>query len=440
MLSISDIHTSFLRCKGVSTDSRKVSPSSFFVAIRGEKFDGNDYVHQALSQGAKYCLVDRETLKDLPGCLYVPNTLVALQRLAAYHRSRFDIPVLALTGSNGKTTTKELINIVLSAKYRVLCTNGNFNNHLGVPLTILRITDDHELAVIEMGANHGGEINWLCQIAQPTIGIITNIGNAHLEGFGSLQGIRDGKHELYRYLDTHSGLIFANGEELSMSDFKTYGYRNAVSFNRDKITGTLRHINFVKDNKWCTLDLVTKEGDVLRTHTNLYGEYNLQNIFAAACIGSWFGVDPEKICENLVTYQSSNNRTQLIEQNGNVYYLDAYNANPTSVTNALNFFMSIEGENKMIVLGDMLELGAEEDEYHRTIIDSLDTSKVSKVLLAGPIYNRVCHQRTIDDNVLTFDSSDSLISWLKKNPFKNAQILVKGSRGMRLEKILTQAI
>ena len=439
VLRVSDIHTCFLQCQEVCTDSRKVTHSSFFVAIRGENFDGNAYVDQALSQGAKYCLVDRESLKDRSHCLYVPNTIAALQRLAAYHRSQFDIPVLALTGSNGKTTTKELINIVLSAKYRVLCTKGNYNNHLGVPLTLLRIKDEHELAIIEMGANHGGEIDWLCQIAQPTLGIITNIGNAHLEGFGSLRGIRDAKNELYRYLDSHKGLIFANGEEPSMFDFATYGYRNSLSFEKNGISGTLDQINFNTDEPWCTLDLVTRQGEVLSTRTNLYGTYNLQNIFTAACIASWFGVDPLDIRKTLQMYQSSNNRTQLVEQDGNTYYLDAYNANPTSVTHALNFFMSVEGQNKVIVLGDMLELGSEEERYHRSIINSLDTSRVSKILLVGPIFQRVSNQITGSNKFMTFNSSESLLHWLKENPLRNAQVLIKGSRGIRLERILDQA-
>lgn len=439
VLRVSDIYTCFLQCEEVCIDSRKVNPSAFFVAIRGENFDGNDYVNQALAKGAKFCLVDRKSLEDHPQCLYVPNTLVALQRLATYHRRQFDIPVLALTGSNGKTTTKELINTVLSAKYEVLCTRGNFNNHLGVPLTLLRIREEHELAIVEMGANHGGEIDWLCQLAQPTLGIITNIGNAHLEGFGSLQGIRDAKHELYRYLDSHQGLILANAEENSMSDFESYGYRNAFSFRRNVIPGTLDQINLRSETKWCAIDLCTSDGEVLTTRTNLYGQYNLQNVFAAACIGSWFGVDAESIQQSLQTYQSSNNRTQLVKQNGNTYYLDAYNANPTSVANALSFFLSVEGENKMVVLGDMLELGAEEDKYHLTIIHSLYKSKVSKIFLVGPIYQRVYEKQSPNPNILTFDSSESFLSWLRKNPFQDAQVLVKGSRGMRLERILVQA-
>lgn len=439
VLRVSDIYTRFLQCKEVCTDSRKVTPSSFFVAIRGENFDGNEYIDQALSQGAKFCLVDRKSLKDHTQCLYVPNTLVALQRLAAFHRRQFDIPVLALTGSNGKTTTKELTNIVLSAKYRTLCTKGNYNNHLGVPLTLLRIKEEHELAIIEMGANHGGEIDWLCQIAQPTLGIVTNIGSAHLEGFGSLQGIRDAKNELYRYLDTHKGLIFANGEEPSMSDFASYGYRNSVSFRKDDIPGTIDQINFDTDQKWCTLDLITCKGEVLSTRTNLYGRYNLQNIFTAACIGSWFEVDPHSIRHGLQMYQSSNNRTQLVERDGNTYYLDAYNANPTSVTNALDFFLSLEGENKVLILGDMLELGPEEEKYHLSIINSLDISRVSKVFLVGPIFQRMSAKMTAGKKILTFSSSENLLSWLEKHPFRNAQILVKGSRGIRLERILDQA-
>jgi UDP-N-acetylmuramoyl-tripeptide--D-alanyl-D-alanine ligase len=422
--SIASLYEKFLSCDFVSTDSRADQTNSLFFALNGPNFKGAKFAHQALEKGARFAVTEDEEMAS-DRCLYVENTLETLQKLALYHRKKLSIPVVGITGSNGKTTTKELINAVLSQKFNTLYTQGNLNNHIGVPLTLLRLKPEHEIAIIEMGANHPGEIQMLCEIALPTHGIITNIGKAHLEGFGSLEGVARAKSELYRFIDEHQGTIFLNTnsdhlQRMSRRIETKITYPNASDF---------LHLEMAE----ATPQVVYKSENGTEVTTHLMGSYNFDNIAAAVCIGKYFGVEEEKINEGIANYIPANNRSQVIRKNSNFILLDAYNANPSSMEAAIKNFGASTGSPKVLIVGDMFELGPESKEEHQKLGELIAAQPIEKVILCGKEMQAAAK---VNPAFLHFETKPELENWLKQNPITNSYFLIKGSRGMGLETLL----
>ena len=412
-------------CKSyrVSTDSRNIEPASVFFALKGERFDGNDFALEVAEKGvASLVVADRQTLPDHPRIVKVKDSLEALQGLAMYHRLMMKhLKVLAITGTNGKTTTKELVSAVLSRKYRTIYTQGNFNNHIGVPLTLLRITPDTEFAVVEMGANHPGEIKTLAGLACPDYGIITNIGKAHLEGFGSFEGVIKTKNELYENLKANGKTAFVNaGNPLLMDlsqtlDRHTYGTVNADCMVEAEACAPYLSVNW--------------EGQTIRTR--LVGSYNFENVAAAIAVGRHFGVSKPDIKEALEYYQPTNSRSQVIEGKNRII-MDAYNANPTSMSASVKNFRDICGDNALLILGDMRELGDASEQEHKTILELLKNSGFHQAYLVGPCFS----QFNDNPDYLTFANVNDLMAYLRQHPVEGHTILVKGSHSIQLEKAL----
>ncbi|MEI7500375.1 MAG: UDP-N-acetylmuramoyl-tripeptide--D-alanyl-D-alanine ligase [Bacteroidota bacterium] len=411
----------------VSTDSRQVQPGSLFFALKGESFNGNEFATLALKHGASYAIVDEPKYADNDRFILVKDVLSTLQEMARHHRLQFNIPVIAITGSNGKTTSRELINSVLSKKYRTLATKGNLNNHIGVPLTLLSINAETDLAIIEMGANHPGEIDFLCRIAYPNFGLITNIGKAHLEGFGSFEGVIRTKTELSNFLKDRDGIMFLNnGDELlkihvECPNIFTYGPPPA----------DVALLNVVSD-PFVKMGIGFSDKSLIFIESNLYGSYNAGNILSAACIGQQFSISPEEIKTAIEEYHPGNNRSQILKTDHNLLILDAYNANPSSMEAALTMFAETTYIKKMVILGDMLELGNEADHEHRKILGLLDHLKFQQVFLVGNIFTRLNTNR---ENIC-FHDTDLARMWLEHHKIENSTILVKGSRGIKLEKLV----
>jgi len=421
------IYQLFLEHPVISTDSRKIYPGSLFFALKGESFNGNEFASRALDQGASYAIVDEAAFAIHDRFILVKDVLSTLQDLARHHRMQMNIPVIAVTGTNGKTTTKELIQSVLSASFRTLATEGNLNNHIGVPLTLLKMTSHTEIAVIEMGANHVGEIDFLCRIAQPGYGIITNIGRAHLEGFGGFAGVILTKTELYRFLNKVNGMAFLNGNDALLKENAT-GLRQITYGNPPADLQTMA----VKADPMVsvTLDFKNQKGVVI--HSNLYGGYNSDNISAAACIGQHFMVPPDLIKAAIENYRPTNNRSQVMQTAHNLLILDMYNANPSSMEAALMAFSMADYSGKTVILGDMLELGPESDEEHRRIIQILKGMHLEHVYLVGPCFTRI---NTIREFICFTDAALAMM-WFQHHPIENTTVLIKGSRGIKLEKLI----
>ena len=422
--TIPALYNKFLTCDFVSTDSRADQQNSMFFALNGPNFKGAKFAQTALEKGARFAIVeDAEMASDR--CLYVENTLETLQQLALHHRKQLSIPVIGITGSNGKTTTKELTNAVLSQKFHTLFTIGNLNNHIGVPLTLLRIKPEHEMAIIEMGANHGGEIDMLCRIALPTHGLITNIGKAHLEGFGSLEGVARAKSELYRFVDETNGTIFLN----TNSDHLQRMSRRIESKITYPNAGDFLHLELLE----ATPNILFKDEAGQEVKTHLMGAYNFDNIAAAACIGKFFGVPAGKINEALANYIPANNRSQIIEKNTNFILLDAYNANPSSMEAAIKNFGSSAGNPKVLIVGDMFELGTESESEHRKLGELIAQQPIETVWLCGKEMKAAAQ---VNPAFRHFETKAELENHLKENPVKNSYLFIKGSRGMGLETLL----
>ena len=422
--NIASLYQKFLTCDFVSTDSRADQTNALFVALNGPNFKGAKFAEAALAKGARYALVEDEEMAS-NRCLYVKNTLETLQQLALYHRQQLSIPVIGITGSNGKTTTKELTNAVLSRKFKTLFTQGNLNNHIGVPLTLLRLKPEHEIAIIEMGANHPGEIDMLCRIALPTHGIITNIGKAHLEGFGSLEGVARAKSELYRFVADTNGTIFLNTNSehlvrMSRSITNKITYPNA---------GNFLHLELLE----ATPNVVYKTETGAPVKTHLMGTYNFDNIAAAACIGKYFEVPETEINAALAEYIPANNRSQVIQKNSNFILLDAYNANPSSMEAAIKNFGSSAGNPKVLIVGDMFELGPESEAEHRKLGELIAAQPIEKVLLCGKEMKAAA---AVNPDFIYFETKAELENYLKQHPVTNSRLLIKGSRGMGLETLL----
>ena len=417
------IYEHYCKSYQVSTDSRHIEPASVFFALKGECFDGNDFALEVAEQGvASLVVADRPSLPDHPHIIKVKDSLEALQELARHHRLQMSgLQVLAITGTNGKTTTKELVSAVLSRKYRTIYTQGNFNNHIGVPLTLLRITPDTEFAVVEMGANHPGEIKTLANLACPDYGIITNFGKAHLEGFGSFEGVIRTKNELYENLNANGKTAFVNVDNPLLAD---------LSKTLNRHTYGTGHADCVVKPLACDPYLsVSWEGQTIQTR--LVGSYNFENVAAAIAVGHHFGVSRSDIKEALEQYQPTNSRSQVIEGKNRII-MDAYNANPTSMSASVRNFREICGDQALLILGDMRELGDASEQEHKTILELLKTSGFHHAFLVGPCFSRY------NDNpdYLTFATVDDLVAYLNGHPVEGRTILVKGSRGIQLEKAL----
>ncbi len=433
-INTAQLYEIFRQHPKVVTDSRQVQPGCLFFALRGAHFDGNQFAGQALAQGAAFAIVDDVQLAHHTQHLLVPNVLEALQDLARHHRRQFDIPVVGITGSNGKTTTKELIANVLATHYKVHFTHGNLNNHIGVPLTLLAMPADTQIAVIEMGANHQGEIDLLARIAEPTHGLITNIGKAHLEGFGGIEGVKKGKSELYRFLIQRDGTLFINAGEAFLQEL-------AAGANRQILYGKLLPpsptpnvipVQLIGEQPFVSVSFFDEDGRTVAVHSQLPGAYNFGNIASAIALGKHFGVPATQIKTAIEAYQPANMRSQVIRQGSNTYILDAYNANPTSTAEALRSFAQMPAEHKIVILGDMLELGEYAAEEHAYIARLAASLGFAQVVLTGPIYGGLPKM----DGITQLPEAASVTAWLKEQNLHAAHILLKGSRGMAMERVL----
>lgn len=428
-MEISELYEIFKKHPIVTTDTRNCPPNSVFFALKGEIFNGNKFAQQAIDSGCSYAIVDEAEYATSPNILLVEDSLKVLQKLANHHRKTFKIPVLAITGSNGKTTTKELVMTVLGKEYNVLATEGNYNNHIGVPLTLLRMKKEHDIAIIEMGANHLGEIKALAEIAEPNFGLITNIGRAHLEGFGSYENIIKGKGELYDFIrNTKDGKIFIDSSNPTLMKISEglgrieYGLNSKDSLF---VTGTVLESSPYLSFEWC----MASNCHTVSTH--IVGDYNLPNALAAISIGKYFGVKSDLINQAIAEYQPTNNRSQLKKTEKNMLIIDAYNANPTSMRAALNNFSTLKVNHKVVILGDMKELGPDTAEEHQRIADLIASSnEFEKVFLVGEYFS---HVKT---NYSQFINFEEFKESLQKQPIEDSYVLLKGSRGMQLEKCI----
>ena len=433
-MNIEELYAIYREHPIVTTDSRKCPEGSIFFALKGETFDGNNYAVQALRQGCAFAVVDNpDVASQDERLILVPDVLKALQELAAHHRKVWGGPVLQITGTNGKTTTKELIAAVLSEGKRVLYTEGNLNNHIGVPLTILRIRSSHDIAVIETGANHPGEIADLCQIVGADYGLITNVGRAHLEGFGSFEGVKRTKGELYDDLHSRGCQIFLNAfddELLQMALQRGFALqKDALPYVEGRVSKVAPFVEMQwqagNDQPWHTVQ------------TNLVGAYNIANLRAAVTVGLFFGIAPEQIDHALAAYKPTNSRSELRQAGSNRLIVDAYNANPSSMAAALTNFSFVEGEHKMVILGDMRELGTESQNEHKRIIEQLQGMNLERIWLVGDEFSRACPtpSTTIPCPVRLFRDVDAVKAALKEEPLTNATILIKGSNSTKLHQL-----
>ena len=417
----------FKESSGLSTDSRSISRGQIFFALWGEKYNGNQYAAEALAKGASWAIIDDPAFETEKTVL-VDDTLTELQKLATHHRKELKSTVVAITGTNGKTTTKELLSTVLARKFRVHSTNRNLNNQIGVPLTILSAAEGTEIMIVEMGANHIGEIRTLCLIARPDYGIITNIGTAHIQGFGSFEGVVKAKTELYEYLRKVNGIAFYNDKDTILSE-KIYRMLNrAVPFSEP--TGAELNVEHESSNLNLCLS-VTYLHKTYKIKTNLFGAYNIENIKAAIATGLFFGVEMEDISDAIEKYIPGNNRSQILVTKNNTLICDCYNANPVSMRMAIESFAAIKAENKTCILADMLELGDRSEEEHVRIHKVLSDNNLRNVMLAGPIFHKV----SAGFRFKTFTSVSRLAEYLKTKPVRGNHVLIKGSRGMALEQI-----
>ncbi|MDG1841652.1 MAG: UDP-N-acetylmuramoyl-tripeptide--D-alanyl-D-alanine ligase [Crocinitomicaceae bacterium] len=418
----------FYKSSGVSTDTRKIQNNCLFIALKGDNFNGNSFSKQAINKGASFAIVDEKEFADNKQIFLVNDSLLFLQALARHHRKKINKPVIGITGTNGKTTTKELINCVLSVKYNVLATKGNLNNHIGVPLTLLEITPKTDLAVIEMGASKPGDIKELCDIALPNYGIITNIGNAHMEGFKTSEGVFKTKMELFDYIENTGGSFIYNGLD-STFDVINELYNKAKLFkfgDRDFINANLINADPLLDFSW--KDASGYENNI---KTKLVGSYNLANFLVAIVFGHLFKIESKKINKALCEYTPSNNRSQLAYSKSNQIIIDCYNANPSSMKAALKSIKESNKKNKVVILGDMLELGQDSQKEHQSLLDLAKKYKL-EVYAVGEIFNSI-QSDTIKNK---FKTSDQALKHFTKKPIKNSVVLVKGSRGIALEKLI----
>ncbi len=424
-MELNQIHHLFLKSSGTSTDTRNIKQDSLFFALKGANFNGNTFAHQALESGANYAVIDQVVHPTDERFILVDDVLETLQALASFHRNHLGLPIIALTGSNGKTTTKELIHAVLKLHFKTVATVGNLNNHIGVPLTLLSMTADTEIGIVEMGANHAKEIAMLCEIAQPNMGYITNFGKAHLEGFGSEEGVVKAKSELYDFLKANTGLIILNSDDgKQVAQVGTYD--NVYTFSQSletslnvKLTATQPFLNVALKNT--------------TIKTNLVGAYNFCNVAAALTIGIYFKLSPLQLKNGIEAYVPENNRSQIIQKISNEILLDAYNANPSSMDVALENFKGIQNQHKLAILGDMFELGTTSAKEHLAVVNQAILTKDCSFYFVG---SHFFEQKIHHPNLLFFETFQDLQIHLEKTTISNTSILIKGSRGMALERVL----
>lgn len=418
----------------ITTDSRKISPGAVFFALTGDNFNGNRFAAQALEKGCSYAVIDQHKYKVNDKCILVDNVLLTLQKLANYHRKKFDIPIIAVTGTNGKTTTKELITHALSTKYRVKATKGNLNNHIGVPLTLFTIDAKTEIAVVEMGANHIGEIAALCTIAQPGFGLITNIGKAHLEGFGSLNGVIQAKGEMYDYIAKNNGNVFMNADnkllnrlisEKNLNNIISYGKQPKARYRGEP----------VNDTEFATVKL-TENNENYIVKTRLVGSYNFENIMAAIAVARYFMVSIDQIIKALESYVPENNRSQYITTGSNNLIMDAYNANPTSMKTAIQHFAKKNSKKTTVILGDMLELGEDSEKEHKQIVELILSTDFNNAFFVGNYFLKTITDEQASMITGAFANVEQLANYLQENPLLDQTILIKGSRKIQLEKLV----
>ena len=425
-MDIQNLYSLFQSSKGVSIDSRSIKKDEIYFSIKGQNFDGNSFAFDALDKGAKFSIVDDPKLKNQNNkIIFVENSLKELQNLSKYNRSKSDVKVIGLTGSNGKTTTKNLIYSVLSQKYNTLCTSGNLNNHIGVPLTLLNIKSDTEIAVIEMGANHIGEIENLCQICMPDIGLITNFGSAHLEGFGDLKGVIKGKTELYKYLIKNYGhILINNDDQIQKEECKTDLYS---SFGKDNSSDFV--FEYIKED-----DRLVLLNNNYSYNCKIYGAYNFPNIASAISIGKILDLDSDQIQNGLSKFKTEENRSEVLQYKGNIIYLDAYNANPSSMIAAIDNFNKEIKDNKILILGDMLELGNLSKDEHKKIINHLYEIDFEAVYLVGETFTSI---NITDSRFKKFNDTKELMNGIDLTKINNKSILIKGSRSIGLEELIS---
>ncbi len=424
MNKIELLYSYFIRSSGVSTDTRDNVKDKIFFALSGANFNGNTFSSQAIENGAIISVIDDPKYNTGKNCFLVDNVLETFQELARYHRVKSGVKVLGITGSNGKTTTKELISSVLSGAFEIISTKGNLNNHIGVPLTLLSIKESTKIAVVEMGANHIGEIRVLCEIAMPDIGIITNIGKAHLEGFGSYQGVVTAKNELYTYLIENDRYLIVNSDDKLLMDLSDKAKRITYGRNNATIEGELTASQPNIELKW------KNNGLVENCSTKIYGSYNFYNILAAIATGVFFNISHNNINQAIESFESKNNRSQKLKTDKNLIVLDAYNANPYSMKEAISSFYDNKYDNPWLLLGDMFELCKYSIVEHQKIVDLIKELNFKNVIFTGSEF-----MKTKDHNYLVFKGTDELLNYLNKNKIFDGQILIKGSRGMKMEKL-----
>ncbi len=426
MQEISQFYKNFFKPGNVCTDTRKIKQGEIFVALSGENFNGNKFAQKALDNGAIIAVVNDPILKCQRNCYYVENTLAFLQKLASYHRKNSKFHVIGLTGTNGKTTTKELIRSVLEKKYSCIATKGNLNNHIGVPLTLLSIPSDTEYAVIEMGANHQGEIKQLCEIAMPDSGLITNIGMAHLEGFGSFEGVIKAKSELYNYLIAKYGKLYLNSADKILTDLID-SYDNKIIYNE---LNSVCSGEYIESFPYLKIKLTYHAKQTFILNTNLYGEYNLTNILAASCIGADLGISYKEINNAIEEYKPIDNRSQILQFGTTRLIMDCYNANPTSMKYALSSFSKLKSDKKLVILGSMKEMGQHSQEEHEKLVKLVEKHNYSNCILIGEEFNSIGNKSCI-----FLKSFDELKKYIKPKNLSDFTILVKGSRANQLERI-----
>lgn len=415
-MDIKEIYSLFKKNPIICTDSRKVTQGAIFFALKGDNFNGNKYAENAINDGCAFAIIDEKEYNTSKNTVLVDDVLTTLQQLAAYHRDKLNIPIIGITGTNGKTTSKELINSVLNSELNCYATKGNFNNHIGVPLSILEINDAHEIAIIEMGANHLNEIDFLCNIAKPTHGVITNIGSAHLEGFRDLQGVINTKSELYKFIKKHKGLLFVNADDKLLIKLSKEIDKETYGANGDYIGNIKDNTPFIK---------VKFNGNIISS--NLIGDYQFYNIMLAASIGKHFKITENSIKKSLEGYIPSNNRSEVISTSKNTIILDAYNANPSSMNAMITSFSKQDYKNKICILGDMLELGSYSKKEHSSIINLVSELNLNAFFIG---------EEFLEVNNNSFKDREDFETFLKSNPIKNKTILLKGSRGIGLEKLV----
>lgn len=416
-MEIKDLHSVFLRSSGICTDTRLLTDGCIYVALKGDNFDGNMFVKQALSQGAGFAISDNAENQSINNCIIVEDSLKTLQQLAAYHRRYLGLPIIGITGTNGKTTTKELVNAVVAEKYKVTATKGNLNNHIGVPITLLSMNKNTEIGIVEMGANHLGEIADLCEISQPNYGIITNIGKAHLEGFLSYENIIATKNALYAYIQQNGGTVFVNNDDALLMEL-------SANINRKTFGTQAADFKYSSQSEGFTIGITTPNGVLIES--KLFGDYNASNIAAACAVGLSFGLEISQIKAGIEKYIPSNNRSQTMKTERNTLLLDAYNANPSSMEAAIRNFAKMPASNKILVLGAMFELGGSAESEHKRIADMAISQGFDQIFFVGEWFRTGTN---------SFASAAQFANYLQTAPINNAHILIKGSRGMKLETV-----